>query len=89
MSNASLPSDSSTLEESRTRGRVSATVRTIPALVVGTCRTVGFWTAVGLPFLYVPLLTVGLDSTQDLLLFLVLLLVNVAALFAGRNHTPK
>jgi hypothetical protein len=87
MSNASLHSESNTLDEPNSAyGRVAARIRnTLPA-VTATIRAAGFWTAVTLPFLYTPLLVAGLGTTQDVLAFLALLLVNLAALFVGRNH---
>jgi hypothetical protein len=49
-------------------------------------RTVGFWAAVSLPFVHLPLLLSGLDSTADLLAFGVLLVSNLVALFVGHTH---
>lgn len=45
-----------------------------------------FWSAIGLPLLYVPLLASGLGSTQDLLLFLGLFALHLVALFGGRSY---
>jgi hypothetical protein len=47
---------------------------------------VGFWSAVALPFLYVPLLFTGISSQAELLTFLGLLVLNLAALLAGHGH---
>ncbi len=52
-------------------------------------RTVGFWAAVSLPFLHVPLLLTGLDSAADTLAFGVLLLLNLLALLLGHGHDPQ
>lgn len=49
-------------------------------------RTVGFWAAVSLPFVHLPLLLSGLDSTADLVAFTALLLSNLVALFVGHPH---
>ncbi|WP_158056090.1 hypothetical protein [Halorussus halophilus] len=46
----------------------------------------GFWTAVALPFLYVPLLVTGIDGNGELLTFFGLLVLNLAALMAGHGH---
>ncbi|WP_128476344.1 hypothetical protein [Halorussus pelagicus] len=46
----------------------------------------GFWSAVALPFLYVPLLFNGISSQGELLTFVGLLALNVAALLAGHGH---
>ena len=45
-----------------------------------------FWTAVALPFLHVPLLVTGLDSSTTLGAFVALLVLNVVALLVGHPH---
>lgn len=50
---------------------------------------VAFWSAIGLPFLYVPLLVAGLDTTQDLFVFLGLFGLHLAALFGGRSYRSR
>lgn len=52
-------------------------------------RTVGFWAAVSLPFLHVPLLLSGLDSTADTLAFAALFSLNLFALVLGHGHDPN
>jgi|GEM_PF-686496 len=47
---------------------------------------VGFWAAVVLPFLYVPLFASGLKSEDAMVAFAVLVALHVVALVAGRNH---
>lgn len=49
-------------------------------------RLVGFWAAVSLPFLHVPLLFAGLDSSADLLAFGVLFGSNLVALLVGHEY---
>ncbi|WP_229110700.1 hypothetical protein [Halapricum desulfuricans] len=57
----------------------------VRATIVPTVRFVGFWTAVVLPFVYLPLLFTGLDgATMDA--FLVLLVVHVLSLLLGREY---
>lgn len=46
----------------------------------------GFWSAIALPFLYVPLLVTGIESMNQFVAVLVLVAFNVLALFAGHNH---
>lgn len=46
----------------------------------------GFWSAIALPALYLPLLAAGLDSTDDLLVFLGLFAVHLVSLYVGRTH---
>jgi len=50
---------------------------------------VGFWSAIALPFLYVPLLFAGISSQAELLTFVGLLALNVAALLAGHDHNRE
>ncbi len=49
-------------------------------------RGVAFWTAIVLPFLYVPLLATGLQSSAVRTAFAVLVLANVIALFVGHSY---
>ena len=51
--------------------------------------TVAFWSAIALPALYVPLLALGLDTRQDLALFLALFALHVVALVAGRSYGSR
>ena len=46
----------------------------------------GFWAAVGLPFIYVPLIVRGLDTTSIQLTVAVLLALHVLALVLGRHY---
>ncbi|WP_152042073.1 hypothetical protein [Salinigranum salinum] len=54
-------------------------------LVAAPLRFVGFWAAVALPFLYLPLLISGLDG-QETLVFGLLLALNAVALVIGHGH---
>lgn len=47
---------------------------------------VSFWSAIALPFLYMPLLLAGISTQGELLTFIGLLALNVAALLAGHGH---
>lgn len=49
-------------------------------------RTFSFWVAITLPFLYLPLLLTGLETTTVALAFLALLGANVVTLFVGHPH---
>jgi len=53
-----------------------------------TVAAAAFWTAVALPFLYVPLLVGGLASGERAALA-ALLALNVAALYVGHGHRPR
>ena len=47
---------------------------------------IGFWTAVALPFLYVPLLVTGLGTMPRRITFVGLLALNVTALIVGHRY---
>ncbi|KAB1187783.1 MULTISPECIES: hypothetical protein [Haloferax] len=54
-------------------------------LVAAPLRFVGFWAAVALPFLYVPLLFGGLEASE-LTVFVALVALNALALVIGHNY---
>lgn len=60
--------------------------RVLPESALTPVRTAGFWVAVTLPFLYLPLLATGLDAQVEVVVFLSLLAVNVLALLVGHSH---
>jgi len=51
-------------------------------------RTVGFWAAVALPALHVPLLLAGLDTTGEAVAFAGLVALNCLALWLGHGYDP-
>jgi hypothetical protein len=63
----------------------SRLVRLSRAVVVAPLRFLAFWTAVTLPFLYLPLLVGGLDG-QQVTVFLALLAVNAVTLVLGHEY---
>jgi uncharacterized membrane protein len=54
--------------------------------VADSVRKTGFWTAIVLPFLYVPLLATGLSTAAETATFLALLVLNLAALYVGHAY---
>ena len=76
---ASTASDHSSLESGSTVGATAV------RMAIGPIRFVGFWAAVALPFLYVPLLFDGIDGGRALV-FLGLLVANVVALVVGHDY---
>jgi hypothetical protein len=54
-------------------------------MLVAPIRFVGFWAAVSMPFLYVPLLAGGLEA-NEVYVFIGLLLLNLVAFVAGHEH---
>lgn len=73
----------------REQQREQSLVRRSLSMMGTPVRTVGFWGAVSLPFLHVPLLLTGLDSTADALAFAALLTLNLCALLVGHGHEPR
>jgi len=63
-----------------------STLRRATRAVRRQLRTGGFWAAICLPFLHVPLLLTGLDSTGDAVAFAALLAANLLALVVGHGH---
>jgi len=59
--------------------------RKVSSLVAPSLRFVAFWIAVGLPFLYLPLLYGGLDG-DSWMVFVGLVVANVFALLLGHDH---
>ena len=47
---------------------------------------ISFWGAIALPLLYLPLFYVGIDTTDELAVFLGLFGVHVLALVGGRHY---
>lgn len=54
--------------------------------LIAPLELLGFWSAIVLPALYLPLLFAGLDSTAELVAFLFLLGLHVVALVVGHSH---
>ena len=59
--------------------------RTVPNLAT-PIRKAGFWTAIVLPFCYVPILLYGLSSPLETVAFVGVLAVNLVALYVGHAH---
>ena len=57
--------------------------------VLEQTRAAGFWGAIALPFVYLPLLAVGLDSPTQAALFLGLLGAHLLAVLLGRGYDPR
>jgi|JXWS01.1.fsa_nt_gb formate-dependent nitrite reductase membrane component NrfD len=49
-------------------------------------RGIAFWTAIALPFLYLPLLITGLNSGATRIAFVVLVVFNAVTLLIGHAH---
>jgi len=84
---SSLGSPADAGESSASRPRLAVLYDRYQEHVLTTpVEMLGFWAAIALPFLYMPLLLTGISSTSELLTFLGLLSFNVAALLAGHSY---
>jgi formate-dependent nitrite reductase membrane component NrfD len=54
--------------------------------LVAAVRGVAFWTAIALPFLYLPLLITGLNSGATRTAFVALVVCNAVTLLVGHAH---
>ncbi|SDR43526.1 hypothetical protein [Natronobacterium texcoconense] len=55
----------------------------------GPAQFLSFWVAIALPFVHVPLLAQGLGDSSVTLTFLVLLAINVVALYLGHGYNQE
>jgi hypothetical protein len=76
----------STLPDSRTGDETGSAATTLSHSVLKPAKGIAFWSAVALPFLYIPMLATGLDGTASILTFTALLLANAVALLLGHPH---
>ena len=77
---------SSSANDLRTALQDAGTVVRPRENVLAPVRVLSFWVAVALPFLYLPLLLTGLETTTVTTAFLALLAANAVALFVGHPH---
>lgn len=68
-----------------TADAASRPASSVPALL-RPVEAVGFWSAIGLPFLYLPLLLSGPASTPEWLTAVGLIALHAVALYVGRSH---
>lgn len=64
----------------------SLALRMAETYIKRTMTTVGFWLAVSLPFLYLPLLTTGMERESVVSAFFVLLVIHAASILLGHRH---
>jgi hypothetical protein len=76
------PTSTQEASHRRKRLRRHPVVRSVRIAV----QRVGFWAAVGLPAVYLPLLATGLKTPADGAVFATLLVANVAGLVVGHEH---
>lgn len=85
MSNAPHTKDRFTLDDDQL-ARAAEIARRAAGSAAQQTRIVGFWSAVALPFLYVPVLASGLETTTETGVVLALLVLNFLAVVVGRGH---
>lgn len=78
-------SSASRIGTDRIRESVGFDAETFQATVLPPVRFVGFWTAVILPFVYVPLLFTGLEGAT-MTAFLALIVAHVVSLVLGKPY---
>ena len=85
MSGSTLRELGSEVDEIAARD-VSFEPRRIGQTLAAPLELLGFWSAIALPALYLPLLLTGLDTTSELVTFLGLLGLHLVALVVGRSY---
>jgi len=78
------------MPNSSTNGRLAlpeASLTDIRESILTPVRGMAFWTAITLPFLYLPLLAYGLESSATRLAFLALVACNAVALLIGHSYS--
>jgi|AntRauTorcE11898_2_1112593.scaffolds.fasta_scaffold13134_2 hypothetical protein len=63
--------------------------RRASAAVGEPIQAIAFWSAITLPFVYVPLLLMGLDTRRRAGAFAVLMLAHVVALLLGQSYRSE
>ena len=61
----------------------------ITAAITRPLEAIAFWSAIALPFLYIPLLIYGLDTGGRVAVFLGLIVLNVIAFVLGHGYNRR
>ncbi|MFB6133345.1 MAG: hypothetical protein ABEJ44_08110 [Halanaeroarchaeum sp.] len=83
----SLPSTPSVPTVSRLRDSLSGAVTGYEVLL-RPIEAVAFWAAVVMPFVYVPLLLAGVETSAERVAVAALVAVHVVVLIVGRRYSP-
>lgn len=86
MSQSTTNSSKSTVRESSEQTRVFSTGSLSLESLFRAVQTVSFWTAITLPFLSIPFLFSGIETTAEQQAFLAMLFLNVVALQVGHTY---
>ncbi|MBX0325732.1 hypothetical protein EGH21_22200 [Halomicroarcula sp. F13] len=69
--------------------RLDETVPNVPQTLLESLRGIAFWTAIALPFLYLPLLASGLETPAVRTAFAALVACNAVALLLGHSYARE
>lgn len=86
MSNAPHYPRQTNRDEETTTDRLLQILESARSMAVQQTRAVGFWSAIALPFLYVPVLAAGLETMTEATAVIVLLSLNLLAVLIGRGY---
>lgn len=87
MPSQSLNENRSSGSRNRSAGPGSISYGPFPRdALVRPIQIIAFWTAIALPFLHIPLLLYGLETTAELYTFFGLVALNLVALFVGHGY---
>ena len=90
MSNHSpLPNDSVTRPGTEAESQRNSRPRRAMSALKEPLQFLGFWTAIALPFVHIPLLLQGLDGPHVTAAFLALLVANLFALYVGHDYNQS
>lgn len=77
-------SSSSLTDSEALRGVIDRTH--VPRSVVAPITRIAFWLAIVLPFLHLPLLATGLETTAMATAFIIMVALNICALVVGHRY---
>lgn len=83
------PDTTTTRGDERPLWIATATKQYLITPIVASVEMVAFWTAIALPFLYVPLLLTRLETWGEVVVFIGLFVLNVVALVAGHRYKTE
>lgn len=87
----SLPSlhNDGTSANTDTKQFLNRSIRLWLSALARPLEAVAFWSAIALPFLYLPILVSGLESTAQLTAFLALLALHTVAIVSGHRYNRE
>lgn len=79
------PSETSSMSGFLRTDRTLPSIESVRSALVEPIQAVAFWTAIGLPLVYAPMLVTGAVG-QNPIALLALLMLNIAAFVVGHEH---